>query len=500
MKILKMTVPVLLSVVVFFCTSLTAYGFTTSETMLNYHNTFDSADMAESTPPSVLPDYSAYGSNVFICYRGRGSALLVSDSSILIWHAYNDGSGVNGNFGGGYFTVPDGYSAHMYEGVTDAPANTWWYRESDYFREINQTGWTIFRNDFSITDSDGNEIDEPLVDENFTLTSTVHSDKTISFEVSSSYTDSNFRVSYFVCPFSGTPDFDVSSAFDGLAQLGGAILTEEQKRQLTRDLFDDYPMLEGTDFFDVAQTVVTAHAEIPDGSLPVADMVFTPFVNLSDYYAITSSAYAGYRGFDYGTFSSVYPRSSSFGVLNFWDNVHSLSNYNHVNIIYAVVFMETDYDMKMPVAVLSTSFDVDDFFTGLSVPDLTPYVPSPDIIDGLPSTPSGSGTDWTVYQHAMFMKYLLNQLSINFSSALLGRSFSLPDDNFEYDCSDIVPYDYDVSVPDMSFPDGLPLELVRPVSLFGGLWTGIIDSLGFTVIVPWVMVIYLAVWFFYGRK
>lgn len=498
----------LLVVCISFFPSLSAYADSSYSTQWQY--IFAGNDPYR--PPSYYPpslryngvDVSFTGMNRFCAVSGNsnGGYCIWSDSPTLIATYYETASWQ-------YFTlsVPSGYT--MYLGsysnryINNNPADgdetVAWYANGIsifgvYFSN-SSVRWTICDNMFTIVDPDGNTLDEPIVTDNFSLKSTALTDFTIDNEISCTYQSGRYRVEYFVTPYSGTPSLDVSDAYYLISALSASRADSEEYGEYLETLFGRYPLVDSSDFRAILANVVTQSANTETSLLtPFSDMAF----NFDLYNKIKSTAYNGYRGFDYGYFDYSNPRTSNFAVASFFANCKNMGQFTDVNCIYAVVFPDTGEYGSFPIAILGNTFRASDFFPDFVLPDIAPSMPSPDIIDDLPITPDG--TDWTRYQCMMYLRTLLNQLSDNISFSVRVSTPALPDDDFSYSADDLSPFNFDESVPDIDVPEGVLPELVRPVSLFSDLWTNILDSLGIGSLVAFMMTLGLVAWFFYGRK
>lgn len=461
-------------------------------------NSVDSAYSTLGISSALYPYYFCFGA-------GAAGTILISDSPNLYVSGNSSWNRCTFSFdtGSTFYVCVCSYS----NGWVIRPSNSSYLTYSlIYSSSTEKLGYQIYDNNFTVlSKSDNSVIDTPIVDENFEFELSAWTDYSVRGYASTN-TENVYRVHFFVTPepdLNASVDLIADDLFVYLSQLSDATLAESDRERIKGAFERQYPLvyealeISGDKIVKAVDVIknLAIGVTIPDS--PLAGGLDYAVDLINRVRIITDSSYYGYRGFG-GGYIGTTGTDFTINVLNFYSNVRNSPNYTDVNRVYAVFYSNTE--SEYPVAVLSSTFRVSDFFPTLTFPPLS--VPSPSVIDGQPSTPNNSGTDWTIFQHAMYMQYLLDQLNRDFSISLknYGDSLKLPDYAYTYDSTDLVPYDFDVSVPDVSAPDGLPLDLVRPVSFLGTLWDNILDSTGLSVIIPWAMIIGLVAWFFYGKN
>lgn len=475
-----------------------------------YNDSTHSDPNAIISPPSAESAYSTLGISsslypyYFVFGAGSSGTILISDSPNLFVSGNSSWSRCTFSFdsGSSFFVCTssgDGW-------VSRPSSSSYLVYSLIYWNSDERLGYQIYDNNFTVrSKSDNSVIDTPTVNETFNFELSAWTDYSLRGYANTN-TDYIYRVNFYVCPepdLSANVDLIADDLFEYLSQLSDTTLSESDRERILGAFERQYPLVyESLEIagdkivkaVDVIKNMAIA-VTIPDS--PLAGGLEYAVDLINQVRIISDSSYYNYRGFGGGYIGS-YGTDFTINVLNFYANVRNYPSYSDVNRVYAVFYSSSE--SEYPVAVLSSTFRVSDFFPSMTFPPLS--VPSPSVIDGQPTTPNGSGTDWSIFQHAMYMQYLLDQLNRDFSISLknYGDSLKLPDYAYTYDSTDLVPYDFDVSVPDVSAPDGLPLDLVRPVSFLGTLWSNVLDSTGLSVIIPWCMIIGLVAWFFYGKN
>lgn len=468
-----------------------------------------------NTPDGIPYKYTMFfaapGANGFLCLSSDCQELIfVVDSYLYDGDRY---------YAKAHFNAEDGSPVVVSNGTYSGLGNGEYGIAWGYFREANNTfirdsrntrfSYRILSNDFIITDVDGDDLDKPIVKDTFNADFTVLSNRVITSEVYSNVLD------YYECEFYVCPNPYGSAAETVVKEFYKLFDQFQSVQHLPKD--DSTRVGIELEFFDFL------HLHFPDVEVPIPDFelafyqfksAFTSDTTEEDYTSLLSqvtniqrTAYPYYNGSNGGQFNRVDRQHFGLIIDKFYSSVRYLPQYNDNNTIYVVIYgymRDGLYSRKRyPIDVLSYSFKVSDFYpTKSSEPPMT--TPDPSVVDPDDKYPEGRTEDWTIYQHAMYMRYLLDnlKLTINYPEFDMIQN-STWDVSAEYDYTyKPIDYETDVELTDYAFTAIDPADptISSTFTLFPKLLTKSVEATGLTKMLALMVSISVIAWFIYGRK
>lgn len=413
----------------------------------------------------------------------------------------------------GYFVAKDGSPVVVANGSRQGNGAGQSSISWGYFRETNnifrwdslnsQYSYHFLTNGFIITTEDGELLDEPIVADTFNADFGLGINKQIMVDAYTNTVD-KFDVEIRVCP--NTDGYPVQFRADDLytAQTRYLLAPPAEKDSALAKFLDIIAELSGKPaVFEYIMNLPDYKAQEIYEQSKVTEEVIDPeqvYLRVQQLRKIRLSSYV----WTSGKAARADHFNYTLSVPDFYEVARAASNYQDNCVIYVIFYdrsINTPDNYNVPLAIFGQAFRVSDFFPDGSVDIPPPIMPDP---DDTPKYPEGSDEDWTIYQHAMYMRKLLENLKIILEYPSLDMvAGSSWDVSAEYDYTyKPIDYETDVELTDYAFTAIDPADptISSTFTLFPKLLTKSVEATGLTKLLALMLSVSVIAWFIYGRK